>query len=58
MWSIRAPQERGGAEILFPAVPEFVRSMDPDSGVVVIDPPEGLIELYEAPGNGGQDEKG
>ena len=58
IWSIRAPQERGGAEILFPAVPEFVRSMDPDSGVVVIDPPEGLIELYEAPGNGVQDKKG
>ncbi len=58
LWSIRAPESRGGAEILFPAVPEFVRSIDIADGKAVIDPPEGLIELYEMPDSSSPDEKG
>ncbi len=46
LWSIRMPEEKGGAEMLFPAVPEFVRSIDTAAGTAVIDPPEGLVELY------------
>ncbi len=49
LWSIRMPEDKGGAEILFPAVPEFVRSIDPAAGTAVIDPPEGLVELYAEP---------
>lgn len=43
IWVIEA---KGGAEILFPAVPEFVTSIDLERGQVVISPPEGLLELY------------
>ena len=46
MWSIRAPEKDGGYEILFPAVPEFVRDIDLSAGTAVIAPPEGLLELY------------
>ena len=46
IWSIRAPEADGGYEILFPAVPDFVQDMDVDEGVAVIDPPEGLLDLY------------
>ena len=46
-WVIRA---KSGAEILFPAVPEFILGLDAAAGLVRIDPPPGLIELYlEAP---------
>lgn len=47
-WVIRAPGAKGknGAEILFPAVPEFLLGLDADAGEIVIDPPPGLIELY------------
>lgn len=44
-WVIRAPG-KNGAEILFPAVPEFLLGLDADAGEIVIDPPPGLIELY------------
>lgn len=43
---IRAPAALGGAEILLPAVPEFLLSLDPEAGEIVIDPPPGLLELY------------
>ena len=43
LWSITTPE---GKEILFPAVPEFVGTIDLDAGTVVITPPPGLIELY------------
>ena len=43
VWIIRG---EGGEEILFPAEPEFVTELDPDTGRVVIDPPLGLLELY------------
>lgn len=42
-WVIRAPS---GREVLLPAVPEFVLSLDADAGEIRIDPPEGLLELY------------
>jgi 16S rRNA processing protein RimM len=38
-----------GTEILLPAVPEFVLDVDLDDGVIVIDPPEGLLDLYLNP---------
>ncbi len=38
-----------GREILLPAVEEFVLDIDLDEGVIVIDPPEGLLELYQNP---------
>ena len=59
VWSIRAPAEQGGYEILFPAMPRFVRGIHVAEGFVTIDPPEGLLELYReeaaraaAPGQG------
>lgn len=48
-WLIRAPSKKGtGAEILFPAVPQFILGLDAKKGEIVIDPPPGLIELYTA----------
>ena len=44
LWRIRDPQDR---EILFPAVSQLVPAIDLDAGIVVIDPPPGLIELYQ-----------
>ncbi|WP_432738426.1 ribosome maturation factor RimM [Maridesulfovibrio sp. FT414] len=35
-----------GKEILFPAVEEFVLSVDLDTEKVVIEPPEGLLDIY------------
>ncbi|MCJ2166148.1 16S rRNA processing protein RimM [Pseudodesulfovibrio sp. S3] len=35
-----------GAEILLPAVPEFVLDVDLDTETIVIEPPEGLLDLY------------
>ena len=46
LWYIHDDQER---EILLPAVEEFVLDIDLDAGVIVIDPPEGLLELYQNP---------
>jgi 16S rRNA processing protein RimM len=43
LWSIAAPD---GSEILFPAVPEFVVSVDFSEGVARIVPPPGLLDLY------------
>lgn len=45
VWAIK-PDD--GAEILFPAAPEFVESLDPDNRRVVIAPPPGLLEIYRA----------
>lgn len=36
-------------EILLPAVPEFVLDVDLDEEVIVIEPPEGLLDLYLNP---------
>ena len=46
MWVIRAPKENGGYEILFPAVPEFVKDIDLSAETAIIAPPEGLLDLY------------
>lgn len=35
-----------GKEILFPAVEEFVLSVDLDNERIVVDPPEGLLDIY------------
>lgn len=43
IWSIVTPE---GREVLLPAVPEFVTSIDLDAGSIRIVPPEGLLELY------------
>jgi len=45
-WVIRA---KGGAEILFPAVPAFILDIDAGVGLVRIDPPPGLLDLYLSP---------
>jgi 16S rRNA processing protein RimM len=42
-WVIRAAN---GREILFPAVPEFLLGLDAEAGLIHIDPPPGLLELY------------
>jgi 16S rRNA processing protein RimM len=36
-----------GNEILLPAVPEFVNSIDARRGVIRVSPPPGLLELYQ-----------
>lgn len=45
-WIIATPE---GREILLPAVPEFLLELDPGQGLIRIDPPPGLLELYLAP---------
>jgi len=42
-WVIMA---KNGAEILFPAVPEFILGLDAEAGRIHIDPPAGLLDLY------------
>jgi len=42
-WVIRG---KGGEEILFPAVPQFILGLDARRKKIVIDPPPGLLELY------------
>lgn len=44
LWFIR---DHAGNEILLPAVNEFVVDIDLENGVIVIDPPDGLLELYQ-----------
>jgi 16S rRNA processing protein RimM len=44
-WVIRG---KGGEEILFPAVPQFILGLDAKRKEIVIDPPPGLLELYLA----------
>ena len=43
LWSIRTPD---GLEVLLPAVPEFVLSIDLEVEEVVIAPPQGLLDIY------------
>jgi 16S rRNA processing protein RimM len=35
-----------GLEVLFPVNNEFILDIDPDNKKIVIDPPEGLLEIY------------
>ena len=46
LWFIR---DDAGNEILLPAVDEFVLDIDLEAGVILVDPPEGLLELYQQP---------
>ncbi|MBO4369038.1 MAG: 16S rRNA processing protein RimM [Desulfovibrio sp.] len=43
VWVIRTAAQK---EILFPAHPSFIRSLDASLKRIVIDPPKGLLELY------------
>lgn len=45
IWSISGVN---GQEVLFPAQPEFIVSFDLTGGKIVIDPPPGLLEIYNA----------
>ena len=42
LFAIRRPD---GGELLLPFIAEFVPEVDLDSGVLLVDPPEGLLEL-------------
>ncbi len=39
-------RSRGEEDIYIPALPEFVASVDIEGGKLVLDPPQGLIEIY------------
>ncbi|OXS28948.1 MAG: 16S rRNA processing protein RimM [Desulfovibrio sp. MES5] len=43
MWVIMTDDDR---EVLFPARPEFIVGFDVEAPAVVIDPPEGLLDIY------------
>ena len=43
-----------GTEILLPAVEAFIQDVDLDKGVITVDPPEGLLDLYLDPGGQGE----
>lgn len=45
VWAILDDSER---EILFPARPEFIKSFELGKRAVIIDPPEGLLDIYRA----------
>lgn len=45
VWSIKDAQRR---EILFPALPRFIKALKPESKEAVIDPPPGLLDIYHA----------
>ena len=44
VWTIWTPDD---LEVLLPAVPEFVLKVDMDNRSVLVDPPPGLLELYQ-----------
>lgn len=44
LWTIESPD---GREILFPAAPDFILTIDIGKGTALIAPPPGLLELYE-----------
>ncbi|MDP3429276.1 MAG: ribosome maturation factor RimM, partial [Desulfomicrobium sp.] len=46
LWFIH---DEAGNEILLPAVDEFIRGIDLEAGVILVDPPDGLLELYQQP---------
>lgn len=45
IWTI---MDSANSEILFPADPGFINSLDMENRRVVIDPPPGLLEIYRA----------
>lgn len=46
MWFIRDHRDN---EILLPGVDEFIVEINLEEGVITVDPPEGLLELYQNP---------
>lgn len=46
LWTITTPD---GKEVLFPAVEDFILSIDLERETVLISPPDGLLELYLLP---------
>ncbi len=36
-----------GREYLIPALDEFVVAIDPETGTITVDPPEGLLEMND-----------
>lgn len=44
IWFIR---DQDGLEILLPAVEEFIVEIDLEAGIIRVDPPEGLLDLYQ-----------
>lgn len=45
IWVIR---QEDGSEALFPARPEFIKEIDLEGRRVIINPPQGLLEIYNA----------
>ena len=45
IWVIMTPE---GKEVLFPGNPSFIEALRPDEREVVISPPPGLLEIYNA----------
>lgn len=45
IWVINTPE---GKEILFPADPSFIDALRPEKREIVISPPPGLLEIYNA----------
>ena len=43
VWRIMTPDDR---EVLFPVNEQFILNIDTDNKKIVIDPPEGLLEIY------------
>ncbi|SHN63529.1 ribosome maturation factor RimM [Desulfovibrio litoralis] len=43
LWEIITNDEK---EVLFPAVSEFIKEFDLDNNLIIISPPEGLLDLY------------
>ncbi len=43
VWRILTSQ---GAEVLFPVHQGFIQSVDTDNRIIVIEPPDGLLEIY------------
>lgn len=54
IWVIRTPEK---GEILFPALPEFLKEIDAEAMRIVIDPPVGLVELYQEEASAGASRK-
>lgn len=45
LYAVRKRSRRGGAEFLVPAVKQFVKLIDPDGGKMVVELPDGLLDL-------------
>jgi 16S rRNA processing protein RimM len=45
LYAVKKEPNRDGAEFLVPAVKKFVKSIDPDGGKMVVELPDGLLDL-------------